>query len=73
MNKKIQEDKKLKSKLSKTTTGNPKYRDIDQLDTIEDIQNLYTHEKTLSNYIMILLKLYLQLCTKQNREQDLKY
>ena len=32
-----------------------------------------THETKLSKYIIIMLKLYLTLCIKQNREKDLKY
>ena len=30
-----------------------------------------TQEKKLSNYINVILKLYLKLCIKQNREQDI--
>ena len=76
---KIEEDQKqFKSKLNEITTGDPKYKSKDQLDTIENIKNLYfiTKEKIkLYNQIIIiiLLKLYLKLCIKQKREQDLKY
>ena len=57
--KKIEEDqKKLRSKLNEITTGN--------------LQEIFiTQEKKLSNYIMIMLKLYLKLYIK-NRKQDLK-
>ena len=57
--KKIEEDqKKLRSKLNEITTGN--------------LQEIFiTQGKKLSNYIMIMLKLYLKLYIK-NRKQDLK-
>ena len=58
---KIEEDQKqFKSKLNEINTGNPKYKPKDQ-------------ETKLSNYIMIMQKLCLRLCKKQNGEQDLKY
>ena len=46
---KIEEDKKkLKSKLSEITTGNPKNRDKDQSDTIQNIRSLYkSREKVI--------------------------
>ena len=40
--KKIEEDQKqFKSKLAEITTGNPKHKSKDQLDTIKKIENLY--------------------------------
>ena len=39
---KIEEDQKqFKSKLNEITTGNPKHKSKDQLDTIKNIKNLY--------------------------------
>ena len=70
---KIEEDQKqFKSKLNEITIGNQKHKSKNQLDTIKNI-TFITQETKLSNYIMIMLKLYLKLCTKQNREQHLKY
>ena len=52
---KIEEDQKqFKSKLNEITPGNRKHKSKDQLDTIKNIKNLYN---SLSNYIMIMLKL----------------
>ena len=52
---KIEEDQKqFKSKLNEITTGNRKHKSKDQLDTIKNIKNL---NNSLSNYIMIMLKL----------------
>ena len=70
---KIEEDQKqFKSKLNEITIGNQKHKSKNQLDTIKNI-TFITQETKLSNYIMIMLKLYLKLCTKQNRQQHLKY
>ena len=52
---KIEEDQKqFKSKLNEITTGNRQHKSKDRLDTIKNIKNLYN---SLSNYIMIMLKL----------------
>ena len=59
----------FKSKLNEKTTGNPKPKSKDQLDTIK---MFIAKEIKLSNYKIIMLKLYLKLYIKQNREQDLK-
>ena len=59
----------FKSKLNEKTTGNPKPKSKDQLDTIK---MFIAQEIKLSNYKIIMLKLYLKLYIKQNREQDLK-
>ena len=71
---KIEEDQKhFKSKLNEITTGNPKHRSKDQLDTIKNIKNLCnSRDKTIklyNNYANFCLK----VCIKQNKEQDLKY
>ena len=71
---KIEEDQKqFKSKPNKTTTRNPKRKSKDQLDAKKILKIFITQKTKLSNYIMIMLKLYLKLCIKQNREQELKY
>ena len=71
---KIEESQKqFKSKLNEITTGNPKHKSKDQLDTIKNIKTFITQDTKLSDYIMIMLKSCLKLCIKQNREQDLKY
>ena len=47
--KKIEEDQKqFKSKLAEITTGNPKHKSKDQLDTIKNIKNLFnSREKVI--------------------------
>ena len=67
------DQKQFKSKLNEITTGNLKHKSKDQLDTIKILKIFLTQAKKLSNYIIIMLRLYLKLCIKQNREQDLKY
>ena len=59
----------FKSKLNEITTGNPKPKSKDQLDTIK---MFIAQEIKLSNYKIIMPKLYLKLYIKQKREQDLK-
>ena len=67
----IEEDQnKFKPNLSEITTGNPKYRKKYQSGAITNIKNFYNSRRI---YLMIMLKLDLKLCTKQNMEQDLKY
>ena len=69
---KIEEDEKqFKSKRNEITIGNPKCKSKNQFDITKILK--ISQEKKLSNYIMIMLKLYLELCIKQNREQDIKY
>ena len=63
----------MKSKLNEITRGNPKNKSKYQLDTIKTLKIFITQETKLSKYIMIILKIYLKLCIKQNMEQDLKY
>ena len=66
---KAEEDQEqFKSDLNEITRQNSKKKSEDQIRTIENIKNLYK-----SNCIMIMLKLYLKLSTKQNMEKDLKY
>ena len=71
---KIEEDQKqFKSDLNEITRGNTKKKSAYQIKTIEYIKNLYdSRQKKKTIYLMIMLKLYLKLCTKQNKEQDLK-
>ena len=49
---KIEEEQKLfKSKLNKITTGNPKDKPKDQLDTIKNIKNIYnSRDKVMKLY-----------------------
>ena len=49
---KIEEDQKqFKSKLNEITTGNPKHKSKDQIDTIKNIKNLYnSREKVIKLY-----------------------
>ena len=62
--------KQFKSDLKEVTTGNTNNKSEDQL----HIQNLIKiQENKLSNYIMIMLRLDLKICTKQKMKQDLKY
>ena len=71
---KIEEDQKqFKSDLNEITRGNTKKKSAYQIKTIEYIKNLYDSRQKKNNLFMIMLKLYLKLCTKQNKEQDLKY
>ena len=71
---KTEEDQKqFKSQLNEITTVNPKHRSKDQLKAIKNVKIFITQETKLSNYIKVMLKLYLKLCIKQNKEQDLKY
>ena len=37
------------------------------------LKDFTNHEKKLSNCLIIIVKLYLKLNTKQNMEKDLKY
>ena len=67
------DQKQFKSKLNEITAGNLKHKSNDQLDTIKILKIFLTQAKKLSNYIIIMLRLYLKLCVKQNWEQDLKY
>ena len=61
--------KKFKSNLNKTTSGNPKYREIYQSNTLKILEIFIIQGKMLSIYLMIMLKLDLKLCIKQNMEQ----
>ena len=65
--------KQFKSRISEITTGNPNNRTEDQTNGIKNIKSLMTQEKTLSNYLLIIVKSTLKLYTKLNMEQDLKY
>ena len=71
---KIEEDQKhFKSKLNEITTGNPKHRSKDQLDTIKNIKNLCnSRDKTIKLY-NDYANFCLRVCIKQNKEQDLNY
>ena len=71
---KIEEDQKhFKSKLNEITTGNPKHRSKDQLDTIKNIKNLCnSRDKTIKLY-NDYANFCLRVCIKQNKELDLKY
>ena len=71
---KIEEDQKhFISKLNEITTGNPKHRSKDQLDTIKNIKNLCnSRDKTIKLY-NDYANFCLKVCIKQNKEQDLKY
>ena len=71
---KIEEDQKhFKSKLNEITTGNPKHRSKDQLDTIKNIKNLCnSRDKTIKLY-NDYANFCLKVCIEQNKEQDLKY
>ena len=72
--KKAEEDQnKFKSSLSEITARNPKYKKQYQVDAIEKIKTFLIQDKTLSIYLMIMLKLNLKLCLKQKMELDLKY
>ena len=53
-------------------SGNPQYRKKYQSDAIKNIKNLY-NSRQKSIYLMIMLKLDLTPCIKQNSEHDLKY
>ena len=68
-----QDQNQSKSKLNEITIGNLNHKSKNQLHAIKNIKNLYNSRDKIINYIMIMLKLYLKLCIKQNREQDLKY
>ena len=61
--------KKFKSNINKTTSGNPKYREIYQSNTLKILEIFIIQGKMLSIYLMIMLKLDLKLCIKQNMEQ----
>ena len=61
--------KKFKSNLNKTTSGNPKYREIYQSNTLKILEIFIIQGKMLSIYLMIMLKLDLKLCIKQRMEQ----
>ena len=71
---KIEEDQKhFKSKLNEITTGNPKHRSKDQLDTIKNIKNLCnSRDKTIKLY-NDYANFCLKVCIKQNKGQDLKH
>ena len=70
---KIEDQKHFKSKLNEITTGNPKHRSKDQLDTIKNIKNLCnSRDKTIKLY-NDYANFCLKVCIKQNKEQDLKY
>ena len=62
------DQRQFKSKLNKITIGNLNLKSKDQLDAIKNI----SQEIKLINCIMIMLKLYLTICIKHNREQVLK-
>ena len=72
--KKAKEDqKKFKSGLSEITRGNPKYKKkINQMQQ-KILKIFIIQDKNSSIYLMIMLKLDLNLCAEQNMEQDLKY
>ena len=58
---KIEESQKqFSSKLNEITTGNPKYKSKDQLDTIKDIKNVYNSRykiiKLHNDYAKIMSK-----------------
>ena len=58
---KIEEDQKqFKSKLNEITTGNPRHESKDQLDTIQNIKNIFNSREKV-------IKIYndLKPCTKQ--------
>ena len=61
--------KKFKSNLNKATSGNPKYREIYQSNTLKILEIFIIQGKMLSIYLMIMLKLDLKLCIKQKIEQ----
>ena len=67
-----EDEKKFQSNLSEIISGNPKYRKKYQSDAIKNIRNLY-NSRQKSIYLMIMLKLDLTPCIKQNSEHDLKY
>ena len=71
----MEEDKKqFKPRLYSIAAGNPKTKSKDQLDNNRKKSKFsIIQEKNLLNYIMIILKLYLKLSKKQNKEQDLSY
>ena len=62
-----EDQKQFKSKLNEITTGNPRHESKDQLDTIQNIKNIFNSREKF-------IKIYndLKPCTKKN-EQDLKY
>ena len=71
--KKEEYQKQFKSKLTELTAENPKHKSKVRLNTIKNIEIFITQETNLSNFIMIMLKLFLNLCIKQRKEQNLKY
>ena len=61
------DQKQFKSKLNKITIGNLNHKSNDQL------KIFVSQDIKLINCIMMMPKLYLTICIKQNREQVLKY
>ena len=71
--KKAEEDQdKFKSSLSEITTGNPKCKPKDQLDTIKNIKNLYNSRQKVINLFNIYAKLRSEAMIKTKYGTGLK-
>ena len=63
-----EEQKTFKSERNKIVIGSEKPED--QKSTLKISKHFTNHEKKLSNCLVIILELYLNLNTKQNMEKD---
>ena len=66
-----EEQKTFKLERNKIVIGSEKPED--QKNAIKILKHFTNHDKKLSNYLIIILELYLNLNTKQNMEKDWKY
>ena len=66
-----EEQKTFKLERNKIVIGSEKPED--QKSAIKILKHFVNHDKKLSNYLIIILELYLNLNTKQNMEKDWKY
>ena len=71
--KKTEEDqKKFNSNLSKITTGNPKYRKEDRLNTIKNIKNLYNKREKVIKWFNDYAKIKSEAIYKTKHGRGLK-
>ena len=73
---KEENEEDFKKGLGQLTSGNHRYKEKNQLDTIKSVKNIYNSRQKIIDFLMIAQKLDLKPFIKQIKnpqEQDLKY